>query len=146
MHISCKLHRSCISALPDRYANPDNQWLGQEKDTQREHEMTKATLQRIKVLTTWGGVLVTSVGVVTTIHTNGSVKGSITALVGICITAIGHLVGHAIDRKTQAERKRDQELIEELQERVSSAEALADDPAIKDVMNQYAVEHQDDGR
>jgi hypothetical protein len=108
--------------------------------------MTKDTLQKIKLLTTWGGVLVTSFGVALTIRTDGSVKGNITAIVGICITAVGHLVAHSIDRKTQSERKRDEELIEELQDRISGAEALAEDPAIKEIMDRYADEHQDDGR
>jgi hypothetical protein len=119
--------------------------LRQENDAKREHQVTKASLQRVKVLTTWGGVGVTSLGVALTVMTNGSVRGSITAIVGILITTIGHFVAHAIDRRTQEERKHDQELIEEIQNRIASAEALGDDPAIKEVMSRYADEHQDDG-
>ena len=108
--------------------------------------MTKATLLKIKFLTTWCGVAVTAVGVTMNIMVDGSIKGSVTAIVGICITALGHLVAHNIDKQTELERRRDAALIEELTDRVSTAEAFAEDPAIKEVMDNYAIEHQDDGR
>lgn len=101
--------------------------------------MTKYNLSRIKAVTTWGGVIVTAIGVGISISADGSMKGNIIASVGICFTIAGNLVAHTLDRHAQAEQ-------EELEARLSYAEERIDDPAIEEVMMNYAIEHQDDGR
>ena len=101
--------------------------------------MTKQGLTRLKVVTTWGGVIVTAIGVGMSIAANGSIKGNVIAAFGILITVIGNLVTHAFDKHAQADQ-------EELEARLSDAEEYMNDPAIKDLMMNYACDHQDDGR
>jgi len=81
-----------------------------------------------------------------TIRTTSSLSGSITSIVGICITVVGHLVAHAIDGLAQAERKEDRAVIESLEDRLLYAEDRINGPAVEEVMDRYAEEHQDDGR
>ncbi len=101
--------------------------------------MTKLNLSRIKAVTTWGGVIVTAIGVGISISTSGSMKGNIIASVGICFTIIGNFVTHTLDKHAQAKQ-------EELEARLSYAEEFMDNPAIEEVMMNYGIEHQDDGR
>ncbi len=112
--------------------------------------MDKKNLQRVKFASNWGGVIVTFTGILINIRTNGSIHGNILSITGICITIIGHLVTHAVDKYENEERKKYEDTIDSLENRVAYTEEYMEDPVFNEVINEakihYFERHQDDGR
>lgn len=114
--------------------------------------MTKQTLETLKRITTWTGVLVTLSGVVINMARDGgnNITGHAISLVGLAITVCGHLAANALSSHQKAEKAIDQRTILELKDRLDSAEEILGNESLQRLVYEetcrYADEHQDDGR
>ena len=108
--------------------------------------MTKERLQKLKGITTWGGVAITFSGIALNLAGGGSWQGNGLSLFGLVITCCGHWIGGAIGEHQKREKEMDHERIAELEERISIAESSLDAPHLRKIASLYADEHQDDGR
>jgi hypothetical protein len=110
--------------------------------------MKKHTLVALKQYTTWGGLLLTSIGIGITIYTTGSIFGNTTAVIGVITTVVGNIVSQKLEQYSDIETQKITTEMEDMKARVEFAEESADEllnhPAMKESRSEWEDKHQDD--